>query len=93
MKKLLLTALTAGIMSTSAMADAWITGTIGYIQFTDTLAKVELITSDGPVVKDIDPNGVFFKEMVAVLLTAKSQSGAEVVLYSTATGWTKVKFK
>lgn len=91
MKKLIVGLSAAAILSTGAMAGTWMAGTVGYIQFTDTLAKVQLVTDSGPVVKDIDPQGAFFKEMVAALLTAKTQNG-QVNLFDDAGMWTKIKF-
>jgi len=90
MRKILGAIVVTSALSISAMAGQWVSGTVGYIQFTDTLAKVEVVSDSGNVVKNIDPQGTFFKEMVATLLTAKA-SDKPVVLYDDAGMWTKIK--
>jgi len=94
MKKILLAALVASVMSTSAMA-TWYDGTLGEIRQFPSFTKVVLIEADGTMLtKTISGDLEVQKRILAMLLTAKA-SGMQVSLADTADGlgWNGVILK
>ncbi len=97
MKKLLLSALTVGLISTSSMA-GWIDGKVTSItQYPDSIRVIVERTSDGAGIDlRIDPASTMTKELLAMFLTAKT-SNMDVSAYATdVTGgpaWTSLKLQ
>ena len=95
MKKLLLAALTSGLMTTSAFA--WDSGTITEIyQYTDGTLKIMLLKEDGStmlhpvVVLDVEVK----KAMFAMALTARTANIPVDLNYKeTDGGWNAMKMK
>lgn len=95
MKKILLTALLSGLISSSAMAAGWVDGTVVEVgQYPNgTNIVVKRTTDDVLFVKAIDSGSPYIKEILAIALTAKASSLPVEAYVSGANTWTGFKIK
>jgi hypothetical protein len=92
MKKLFITTLVVGVLSTSAFA--WVDGKIGKINtVNDGSFVVEVIPSSGPAqYRGLNASGDAKKQMIALILSAKA-SNADVSLHALSGKWVRAIYK
>lgn len=89
MKKIIIAAIGAAVMSTSAMA-AWEEGKVNFIQTTSTGVNISLLKSDGSKLNlPIQASGDKEKTIIAMALTAQA-ADRNIKLFSASGAWISV---